>query len=58
MGGGEAQQGPSAAVLAAGQGLGWKAAKAQTPSACQSGLLQRGTLGWECDSLRRPELGN
>lgn len=35
MGGGEAQQSPSAAVLAPGQGLEWKAAKAQAPSALQ-----------------------
>lgn len=25
-------------------------------SSCRNGLLQRGRLGWECDSLGRPEL--
>lgn len=32
-GGGEVHQSPCAAALAPGQGLGWKPAKAQTPSA-------------------------
>lgn len=49
MGGGEVNKSPSAALLAPGQGLEWKSAKAQTPSALPFHLGKgccRG-MGWD-----------
>lgn len=55
------QQSPSAAVLAPGQGLEWKAAKAQAPSALpvpvRVGCCRGADWGGNV-TLRRPELNN